>query len=284
MARYHRASDLADALAVLTTEGSDARVLVGGTDLLVKYRHRTVEPRVFVDIKAASDLPPPIAVDDDRVRFGPTATMMDLSRHPEVRGWFPALVEAADVVGSVAIRNRATVVGNLCNASPAADTAPALLVHGATVDIAGGAGRRTVPLQEFFTGPRTTIVGPGELVTGVTLPRPGSGTSSAFRRLTRRLGVDLASVSVAAAVDADDHVTIGLGAVGPTPLVGHSAGPVDWDDADAVDAAVAALVEVATPITDVRASDEYRTAMVAVLAGRAVRTAAGRRTPEEAPR
>lgn len=281
--RYHRPRDVADALSSLTGAGGDGRILVGGTDLIVGMRHHTVEPDVLIDLKSASDVPAPIEVDDPWVRIGPTATMADLSGDARIRHWYPGLVDAVVVVGSVAIRNRASLIGNICNASPAADTVPALLVHGAQVIIAARDGLRTVPLSTFFLGPGRTLCGPDELVLRLDLPIPADGFTSAFARLTRRRGVDLATVSVAAAISPDDQVTLGLGAVGPTPLLSDRSTPADLGDERSVIAAVDPLVQMATPISDVRGSQEYRSAMVRVLAKRAVMTALQRRTSGHHP-
>jgi len=137
------------------------------------------------------------------------------------------------------------------------------------------------PLSEFFLGPRRTLCGPAELVTRLDLPRPEDGSGSAFRRLTRRRGVDLATVSVAASVDRDGRTTLGLGAVGPRPLSTALDRPVDPADGPALQRALDSALEVATPISDIRGSRDYRIAMVRVLAKRAVLAAADRRTPEE---
>jgi CO/xanthine dehydrogenase FAD-binding subunit len=279
MPRYYRPTTRADALAALA--GTGARPLVGGTDLLVGMRHHTVEPELIVDLKGVTDLPEPIVVTDDGVQFGPTLTMGDLAAHPVVQEWYPALVAAALTVGSVAIRNRASLVANSCNGSPAADTAPPLLVHDARVVITSQDGDRTAALAEFFLGPRRTLCGPGELVTRIDLPRPEEGSGSAFRRLTRRRGVDLATVSVAARIGADHRVVLGLGAVGPRPLRTEPSAPVDVADEPALDRVLAEQVEIATPISDVRGSREYRIAMLRVLAKRAVLAAAHRRNPRE---
>jgi carbon-monoxide dehydrogenase medium subunit len=281
MPQYYRPTTRADALAALAEAGERARPLVGGTDLLVGLRHHTVEPELLVDLKGVTDLPEPIAVTDDGVAIGATYTLGELVAQPVVREWYPALVEAALTVGSVAIRNRASLVANSCNASPAADTAPPLLVHGARVTIASLDGDRTASLDDFFLGPRRTLCGPGELVTRIDLPRPAPGSGSAFRRLTRRRGVDLATVSVAAGVSADGALVLGLGAVGPRPLRAASEGPVDLADDAALDAALDRLLSVATPISDVRGSREYRLATLRVLTTRAVLAAAGRRTSQE---
>src|SRR3954452_22124047 len=281
MSRYYRPTTRAEALAALAGEGGTARPLVGGTDLLVGVRHHTVEPTLIVDLKTVTDLPDPIEVTDDGVRFGPTMTMGELAAHPVVREWYPALVEAALTVGSVAIRNRASLVANACNGSPAADTVPALLVHDAAITIASRGGERTMPLDDFFLGPRRTLCGADELVTQIELPRPPDGFGSAFRRLTRRRGVDLATVSVAAGVGRDGRVVLGLGAVAARPLRTELEAPFDAADEAGLARALDETLEIATPISDIRGSREYRHAMVRVLAGRAVLAAADRRTSGE---
>ncbi len=281
MPRYYRPTTTADALTALADGGERARPLVGGTDLLVGLRHHTVEPDLLVDLKAVTDLPEPIIATDDGVRIGATSTLGELVAHPVAQDWYPALVEAALTVGSVAIRNRASLVANSCNASPAADTAPPLLVHDARVTIASLDGERTASLDEFFLGPRRTLCGPGELVTRIDLPRPSPGSGSAFRRLTRRRGVDLATVSVAAGVRPDGGLVLGMGAVGPRPLRTEVPGPVDLADEAALGAALDQLLSAATPISDVRGSREYRLATLRVLATRAVHAAASRRNPRE---
>jgi CO/xanthine dehydrogenase FAD-binding subunit len=284
MTRYYRPTSTADALSALAAEGGGARALVGGTDLLVGLRHHTIEPRLIIDLKAIPDLPEPIAVGDAGVRVGPTLTMGELAAHPVVRRWYPALVEAALTVGSVAIRNRASLVGNACNGSPAADTVPALLIHDASITVASRAGERTVPLDDFFLGPRRTLCGPDELVTRVEIPRPPKGSGSAFRRLTRRRGVDLATVSVAARVDGDGRVLLGLGAVGPRPLRTELDAQFDAADVPALVRALDERLEIASPISDIRGSQEYRHAMLRLLARRAILAAADRRnTPGGTP-
>ena len=274
MAHYCRPPTLNDALAVLGESDGKGRILVGGTDLLVHTRRDPYADTVLIDIKGATDLAPAMEVVGDTVRFGPTASMAALADHADVAGWFPAVVAASKVVGSVAIRNRATLIGNICNASPACDTAPGLLVHGAVVTIAGPAGQRELPLHEFFLAPGKTACGADEIVIRLDVPVPADGTASAFERLTRRRGVDLATVNLAARVDPDGAITLALGCVGPTPLLTATSGPVDHDDTASVEAAVDELISIATPISDVRATKEYRTAMTRVLALRAVGQAA----------
>ncbi|MGB0101251.1 MAG: FAD binding domain-containing protein [Nocardioides sp.] len=278
MVRYYRPSTTAQALAALADERETSRVLVGGTDLLVAMRHRKVQPSLVVDIKRVQDLVDPTSVDDHGITFGPTATMSEVIAHPVVRDWFPSLVEAAVLVGSVAIRNRASIIANSANGSPAADTSPALVALDASVTISSTSGERTCPLREFFLAPRSTRCGPGEMVTALRVPRPAPGSSSAFERMTRRRGVDLATCSVAAVVDADGRTTAGLGALGPVTLLGGPVAPFDLSSSEQLGQAIESLLERATPIGDVRAGQRYRAAMARVLAERAVLRAAERRT------
>lgn len=279
--RYYRPVTTVEAVTALASEPQSSRILVGGTDLLVAMRHKTVEPTLLVDIKGVQDLVAPITVDEEGITFGPTATMSDVVAHPVVREWFPALVESAVLVGSVAIRNRAGLIANSANGSPAADTSPPLVSLDASVTISSVSGERTSPLREFFLGPRRTLCGPGEMVTSMRVPRPTPGSSSAFERMTRRRGVDLATCSVGAVVDGDGAITVGLGAVGPTTLLGGPVAPVDLSSEEQMERALDALLAPATPITDVRAGKPYRTAMVRVLTRRAVLRAAARRTDRD---
>lgn len=281
--RYYRPVSTVEVVAALASEPSRSRVLVGGTDLLVALRHGAADPALLVDIKAVQDLAAPVAVDDDGITFGPTATMTDIVTHPVVRQWFPSLVEAAALVGSVAIRNRASLIGNSANGSPAADTSPPLLALDASVTICSVAGERTSSLREFFLAPRRTQCGPGEMVTTMRVPRPSPGSSSAFERMTRRRGVDLATCSVGAVVDGSGVVTVGLGAVGPTTLLGGPVEAVDLTSDEQLERAIDTLLEPATPIGDVRAGKAYRTAMVRVLLRRAVLRAAAQRRSGEPP-
>lgn len=274
MVSYCRPRTVSEALAALASAEGRGRILVGGTDLLVHLRKDPFAPTVIIDIKSVNDLPPSVEIGDDVVRFGPTALMAAISSDPFIAGHLPALSAAARVVGSIAIRNRASLVGNICNASPAADTAPALLVYGSTVTLTGPGGDRTMPLADFFIGPGQTRCGPDEIVIRIDVPVPNRGHRSAFQRLTRRRGVDLATVSVAAGVDAVGRIVLGLGCVGPTPLLTDASPPVDLTDPALVEGAVEELVSIAAPISDVRAARDYREAMVRVLATRAVQSAA----------
>jgi carbon-monoxide dehydrogenase medium subunit len=202
--------------------------------------------------------------------------MADLIADARVRSLFPALAEAAHEVGSVQIRNRATIAGNICNASPAADTAPALLVYEAIVNLISAAGTRSVPLDHFFTGPGRSVVQRGELVESIDLPFPLGRQGAAFARATRRRGVDLATVNIACLVKESGKVLIAYGAVAPTPiLVSDESGKLA-DPACSKKEKIAVLEQMlshATPISDVRATDVYRRALLRVMSGRVLESA-----------
>jgi len=264
---YARPETLAQAIALLEHEGARARVLAGGTDLVIRLRDGTYEPAVVVDVKRIPELAPSIAQVDGLVRVSAGTVMTDVADSALMQRWFPALVDAARVVGSVQIRNRATLAGNICNASPAADTAPALLVYGATVVCFGPGGERRIPLDDFFVRSGVTALAPADLVTAIELPLPSGRVGAAFQRRTRRRGHDLASVTVAVAIHESGEVRLAFGSLGPQPLL--LVGRVG-EEADLVARAVAAA---APSPTSMRAGPEYRVAMLGVLARRALDTA-----------
>jgi CO/xanthine dehydrogenase FAD-binding subunit len=277
---YLRPDTLDQLFEMMATHGSNARLLAGGTDLIVKLRKGPVgkssaRPEVVIDLKRIAALRSDVVGTATGVRIGARAVMTDIINDPVIQRDFPALRQAALVVGSVQIRNRATLAGNLCNASPAADTAPALLAYGARVNIIGAGGPRQIGLDQFFAGPGRTTLEPGEIVESVDIAQPPTGSGAAFLRLTRRHGVDLAIVSVCC-VASSARVRFGLGAVGPRPFVvdahindftpGHGDDTVN-------ESAFRRLVDAASPISDLRARDDYRSAMLSVLARRALRAA-----------
>lgn len=268
---YERPSSLADALELLSAPDDGVRALAGGTDLLVALRNGTIRPRVVVDLKHIREMAPVIRADESGVHLGANAVLAQLMAAEEIRQHYPALVESAAVVGSIQIRHRATLAGNLCNASPAADTVPALLAYGADVMICGPGGERRVRVEDFILGPRETALIAGEIVTAVVLPTPKPGTGAAFARLTRRRGVDLAILSVCCLVDPEGEVRFGLGAVGPRPFLVRDSAAADLGSP--AEERFAALIAQASPITDVRAGREYRQAMIKVLARRTLATA-----------
>ncbi len=276
---YERPTSLGEALRILDAHGS-ASVLAGGTDLIIRLRDGTVRPEVVVDLKAIEERDDGLHERDGRLVIGGWAVMTDIAADARVRRDFTALAEAAQVVGSAQIRNRATLAGNICNASPAADTAPALLVYGAEVVAIGSGGTRRIPIDDFFIGPGRTALGAGEIVTAIELPLPASRRGGVHLRRTRRRGHDLASVTLACAVMDDGHARLAYGSVGPRPLLVTDDSGVLADataSAQARDLLLDRLLEAASPSPrSMRASPAYRLAMLRVLALRAADIAARR--------
>ncbi len=271
---YARPATLSEASALLDEHGPMAAVLAGGTDLVVALRGGAIAPQVVVDVKRVAELAPGVTMDGVRLRISATTVMADVERDQRVRAAFPALADAAATVGSVQIRNRATVVGNICHASPAADTVPALLIYGAELNISSARGARRLPLSQFLVGPGRTALERGELVTSIDLPVGPPGHAEAFGKVTRRRGVDLATVNLACMVDARGRTQFACGAVGPRAFVVADESGV-LADPSAEEAArqqvLGDLLSHASPISDVRASREYREAMLHVMSLRLLR-------------
>jgi CO/xanthine dehydrogenase FAD-binding subunit len=284
---YARPNDLDGALALLT-QVPGARPLGGGTDLLVALRKAAHRPPLVIDLKRIGELTAGIEERDGWLRIAATTVMTDVTTDERIRVAFPALAEAAEVVGSIQIRNRATLAGNLCNASPAADTAPALLVHGAVVVAAGPDGTRRIGLDDFFVRSGVTMLRPGELLAAVEIPPGSSRIASAHERRTRRRGHDLASVTVACGVDAAGVVRLAFGSLGPRPVLGVDETGTLADPAtpaDVRDALLEPMLDGATPsATSMRAGPEYRLAMLRVHARRALARALERRASGEGVR
>jgi CO/xanthine dehydrogenase FAD-binding subunit len=281
---YERPTHLDDAVALFAERGPEARPLAGGTDLIIRLRDGSIQPRTVVDIKGIAELDGEIREGDGHLTIGALTVMTDIAADERIQRDYQALAEAASVVGAVQVRNRATLAGNLCNASPAADTAPALLVYGASVIAAGPAGVRRIPIDEFFVRSGVTTLARGELVTAIELPRPAGRRGAVHVRRTRRRGHDLASVTLTCAVLADGVTQLAYGSLGPRPvLVADETGVLA--DPMAPEAAKMQRLETlfvgASPSArSMRASPEYRLAMLHVLGLRAVGTAI-RRLAEE---
>jgi len=274
---YARPASLAEAVALLEAHGPDARVLAGGTDLIVRLRDGSAAPAVVIDVKRIAELRPGIHETDGRVVIGATTVMTDIAADALVLRHFPALAEAAAVVGSVQIRNRATIAGNICNASPAADTAPSLLVHGASVVAEGPGGTRRISVDELFVRSGVTTLARGELVTAIELPIPAQRIASAHVRRTRRRGHDLASVTLTCGVDATGVTRIAYGSVGPRAVLATDESGV-LADPSAADSVKSPILEAvfagASPSPrSMRAGPEYRLAMLRVLGRRALAVA-----------
>ena len=274
---YERPVSLGDATALLVAHGLDARPLAGGTDLIIRLRDGSMLPRVVIDLKGIAELDGEIRDGGDRLVIGALTTMTDIAADERIRRDFTALAEAAAVVGSVQIRNRATLAGNVCNASPAADTAPALLVYDSVIVATGAAGSRRIPIDEFFVKSGVTTLERDELVTSIEVPVPAARQGSVHVRRTRRRGHDLASVTLTCAVYADGRTRLAYGSLGPRPLlVSDETGLLA--DRTAPDLEKMQLLDVmlagASPSPrSMRASPAYRLAMLHVLGLRAIHTA-----------
>ena len=240
---YVRPETLGEVFGLLDEHGPEARLLAGGTDMMVRLRSGRTRPRIVIDLKRVSGLRANVEDHGTHLRIGARAVMSDLIADERIQRHFPALVEAASVVGSIQIRNRATLAGNICNASPAADTAPVLLVYQAVVNLIGPTGGRSAPLNEFFLGPGRTVVSRDELVESIDLPIGGESTGAAFGRITRRHGVDLATINLCCLVTKSGERRFAFGAVAQTPILVR-------DDGGSMES----LVAKASPISDVRGS------------------------------
>ena len=266
---YHEPRSLAEAVSLLQTHGSSARVLAGGTDLLVQMKLGKVQPQHLVYISKIPELR--FLTEGEGLRLGPLVFHRDLEKSPVVREKFTALFEAARSVTSVQIRNMGTLGGNLCHASPAADSAPALLVLAARIKIAGSAGVRILPLENFFIGPGKTDLKPGELLAEIEVPDAGPSSGSAFLKLTR-VAADLAKVNAAALIQREKEVCrecrIASGAVAPTPVRLKEAEAVLQGkrfDEDLCRLAGEKAAEEIQPITDIRSTAWYRREVIKVL-------------------
>jgi carbon-monoxide dehydrogenase medium subunit len=278
---YERPDRLADAVAILSDAGDRARLLAGGTDLIIRLRDGSIHPDVVVDVKHLADVDGGLHESEGRLVIGGRAVMTDIAVHPRFRRDFTALAESAAVVGSVQIRNRATLAGNIGNASPAADTVPSLLVHEATVVVRGAGGERRIPVDEVFVRSGVTTMARDEVIVAIELPLPREPSGSAHQRRTRRRGHDLASVTLACTVGGDGQARIAFGSVGPRPLLRVDARGVLADvarpEAERRAALHGLLADAAPSATSMRATPDYRLAMLRVLAWRAVETALSRR-------
>lgn len=279
---YRAPASVEAALAALAEEAG-ARPYAGGTDLLVQMRGAPPRAGTLVDLKKIPELCA-VAFDDAGIRIGAAVSCWEISIHEGLREAVPGLVEAAELIGSMQIQSRATLGGNLCNASPAADTVPALIALGARCRVAGPNGERDVPVDAFTTAPGRTVLAPGEFVVDLRIPTPAPGSSDAYLRFIPRGEMDIAVVGagVALTLDADGVCTaarVALGAVAPTAIVAPAAADAlvgtPIDDA-ALQRAGAAAEAAANPIDDKRGTAEYRRTVAGVLVRRAAQRAAER--------
>jgi carbon-monoxide dehydrogenase medium subunit len=280
--RYEAPATVADAVQLIQSDPG-AKILAGGTDLLVQFRAGVRQPTAFVDVKRIPDLIA-IALDADGLRLGAAASAASIGEQADIKRLWPGLSEAVHLIGSTQIQGRGTVGGNLCNASPAADTTCALIVNRAVCVIAGPSGERTVPVDAFVVSPGRTVLAPGELLVQIRVPRPAARTSDAYLRLIPRSEMDIAVAGAAVSVTLDASgictaARVAIGAVAPTalpvPAAAQALVGTKLDDA-ALNAAADAASAAAKPIDDKRGTAAYRRQIAGVLTRRAAKIAAAR--------
>ncbi len=274
---YARPSSLQEALEVISQYKGRFRPIVGGTDLVDQMKRGRRTPALVLDVKYIPETTRIEYTPADGLRLGSAVSCTRTYEHPAVVKNYPAIAEAAHLVGSLQIQNRASIGGNICNAAPSADTAPPMLVYEARAIIAGPRGRREVPLDQFFTGPGQTVLADDEILVELAVPPPPPNSSSHYLRFIPREEMDIAVAGVASLLTLDrrtqrcTRARIALAAVAPTPLRARDAeaaleGKVVTEELLAQAGELAA--KAARPITDVRGSAEYRRELVKVLTRR----------------
>ncbi len=278
---YREPYELNEAISVLSEYGSDAALLAGGTDLLILLKVNAVAPKVVINLK---HIPGLIGINSEngKTRIGALTTIRAIEKSIFIQEKFPALGEAAGLLGSIQIRHLATLGGNLCRAAPCAETAPPLIALGACVSIVGPEGKRTIPLDSFFSGPGETILGSNEILTEIHIPTPSPKSGAAYFRHSIRPLMDLAIVNVAASLTLDDErktfidSRIVLGSVAPTVIRAKRAEALlhgQAIDNSTLKKAAKLAADESRPISDVRGSDFYRREMVSLFTQRALEKA-----------
>ncbi|MGH8663941.1 MAG: FAD binding domain-containing protein [Burkholderiales bacterium] len=281
--RYEKPKSVDEAVALLAAEKGLARVLAGGTDLLVQMRSGRAQPDLMVDCKAIADMTS-IVAENGALRFGAATACMVLVEHPEFPAACPGVTDAVKLIGSIQVKGRASVGGNVCNASPAADSVPALIAAGATARISGPRGSRDVPVESLATGPGKTCLARDELVVSFLVPRKQPRSGDAYLRFTPRTEMDIAVVSAGVNLTLDGagictQARVSLGAVAERPLLVAEAGAALIGakvDGAALERLAAAASAACRPIDDKRGTREYRINVAGVLARRAAQIALDR--------
>ncbi len=273
--RYEAPDSLEAAAALLARESGEARVLAGGTDLIVQMRSDVIAPVLLVDIKRVAETRK-ITEEGGRFRIGAAVTGAELKEHAALKKAWPGLVEAANLIGSTQVQGRATMGGNLCNGSPAADSVPGLIAAGAVATVVGSSGRREVPVEDIMLAPRKLSLKKGEIIASFLLPKREAHSADAYLRFIPRTEMDIAVVGcgVNLALDAGGTCTaarVSLGAVAERPLLVADAAKAligTKCDAAAMAKLEAAARAACRPIDDKRGTKEFRIDVAGVLARR----------------
>jgi len=276
------AGSVQEVVGLLASNNGNARILCGGTDLLVQLRERRRQAGLLIDVKNIVELTSTHYDSQTGLRIGAAASCYSICHHQAVLKNYPGLVDAIQLIGGVQIQYRASVGGNLCNASPAADSIPALIVHEATCVIGGKDGTREVPVEQFCVAPGKNVLQSGEMLVAVNIPPPRKNFGAHYLRFIPRNEMDIAVVGAGAAVTLDDarqkilSARIALGAVAPTPLFVEEAGTYLTGkeiSAENIQEAARRAQAAARPISDLRGTAEYRKHLCAVLTRRALEKA-----------
>jgi carbon-monoxide dehydrogenase medium subunit len=278
--RYEAPSALDQAVRLLASEAGEARVLAGGTDLLVQMKTDVIEPVLVVDIKGIAELRQ-ITEEAGGFRIGAAVSGAELKEHAKLKSVWPGIVEAANLIGSTQIQGRATMGGNLCNGSPAADSVPALIAAGAKATVVGPKGRREVPVEDVMIGPRKLSLAKGEIVASFLLKAKPARTADAYLRFIPRTEMDIAVVGCGVCLTLDakgvcSAARVSLGAVAARPLLVAPAAAAlvgSKVDAAALQKLGAAAGAACQPIDDKRGTKEFRIKVAGVLARRAAQIA-----------
>ncbi|WIV52308.1 xanthine dehydrogenase family protein subunit M (plasmid) [Marivivens sp. LCG002] len=281
--KYHTPSSFEEAAKIAAQASGTTRFLAGGTDVLVQMRAGIVLPDELIDLKKIPGVFDMIRNDDGRWRIGAAVPGAKLGANDALVADWPGVVEGMELVGSTQVQGRATLTGNLCNGSPAADGVPALVAAGASVDITGPNGTRTIAVEDIPAGPGKTTLTKGEVISAINLPARGKNGGDAYLRFIPRTEMDIAVVGCAVNLSVDGDVIVAakvaLGAVAPTVIVADEAAKAilgtTLDDA-ALDKLAAAASAAANPISDKRGSREFRIEVAGVLARRAAKIAYAR--------
>jgi carbon-monoxide dehydrogenase medium subunit len=281
--RYLSPATLDEAVLAFAAAGSAARILAGGTDLLVQMRAGSVKPGVIVDIKKIREMTAIEETAGGGFRIGAAVPGAVLAEHPRFGKVWPGVLEAVNLIGSTQVQGRASAGGNLCNSSPAADSVPAMIAAGAIVTVAGPNGRREMPVEQVPAGPGRTNLKPGEILVSFTLPSRPPGSGDAYLRMIPRTEMDIAVVGCGVSLTLKDGLCtaarVGLGAVAPTVLLVEAAAKAligSRLEAAALDKAAAACSAACRPIDDKRGTIAYRTKIAGVLLKRTAKIAAQR--------
>lgn len=280
---YEAPDSLESAVNLLASSDIPAKVLAGGTDLIIQTRASNDAARLIVDVKKIPGMCD-ASMSEAGLDLGPSLSCAEFTARDDIKKAFPGLVEAAYLIGSTQVQGRSSVGGNLCNASPAADTIPALMVSGAQCVIVGPGGERTVAVEDFVTGVATNCMEKGELLKLIRIPAPAAHTSDAYLRFIPRTEMDIAVAGAAVSLTLDDSGTctaarVAIGAVAPTSILVPAAAAAligsSLDEA-ALQAAADAATAASSPISDRRGTVDFRKHVVGVLVKRAAKIAADR--------